>query len=559
MTRRFAPCLLAVLLATMAALQTLVGADKISRPKLILVLSIDQMRFEYLTRFGPLYKGGLRRLLDHGAVFSNARLRHGITDTGPGYAVIMTGHHPSQTGIVSDTWYDPDRKKVTFLVEDSGQSALGGQGGSYSPANLLGSTLGDVLKEKSPQSRVVSVSLKERGAVLMAGHRGDAAYWYEPLTGEFITSTYYMKSAPAWLEHWNRTRFPDRYADKDWMRLLPDEKLYLKYAGKDDIEGEWDRRDIRFPHSIRSNPPERRFYDDFRRTPFADEMTVNFTLEALKNHQLGNDDATDILAVALGATDVIGHTYGPDSQELMDQLIRLDVTLQKFFEEIDRAVGLSHTLVVLTSNHGVLPLVEMLHAKGVDAQRASPADLKAAAEHALQARFPAVQGLIAYYDAPNFYLDGPTIEKHHLSAESVESTLVTALMSTGLVEAVYTRTQLTGQKKSTDPYLELYRNSFYDSRSPQLLVRLKKHIYLSDRLGGTGHGSPYDYDRHVPIVFMGQEIRPGRYQRACGPEDIAPTLARLLGLDYGREPDSRLLLEMLRQTDQKGAITGDKR
>src|SRR5262249_49756798 len=173
------------LLATMAALQVLLGADKISRPKLILVLSIDQMRFEYLTRFGPLYKGGLRRLLDQGAVFSNARLRHGITDTGPGYAVILTGRHPSQTGIVSDTWYDAGRKKVTFLVEDPGQSALGGQGGGYSPTNLLGATLGDVLKERSPQSRVVAVSLKERGAVLMAGHRGDAAYWYEPLTGEF--------------------------------------------------------------------------------------------------------------------------------------------------------------------------------------------------------------------------------------------------------------------------------------------------------------------------------------------------------------------------------------
>jgi predicted AlkP superfamily pyrophosphatase or phosphodiesterase len=545
-SRRIAGWLLTVLVLAGAIFLPLQGQERNARLRLILVLSVDQMRFDYLTRFGPLYKGGLRRLLDQGAVFSQARLRHGITDTGPGHAVILSGRHPSHTGIVSDSWYDAARKKVTFLVEDAKHSALGGQGGSFSPANLQGSTLGDALKEHSPQSRVVSVCLKERGAILMAGHRGDAAYWYESARGEFVTSTYYMKEAPVWLEQWNRQRFPDRYAGQNWTRLLPGEKLYQKYAGKDAIEGEWDRRDIRFPHAIRSRPPESRFYDDFRRTPFADEMTVNVALEALKAHQLGADRATDILAVGLGATDIIGHTYGVDSQEIMDQLLRLDLTLQKLFDEIDRTVGSANTLVVLTSNHGVLPLVEVLQARGVDARRTSPADLRAAAEHALQARFPGVADLIAHYDAPNFYLNEETIDKHQLAPETVESTLVAGLMSTGLVEAIYTRAQLMSQRRSADPYLELYRNSFYAARSPHLLVRLKKYVYLNDRLGGTGHGSPYDYDRHVPIIFMGSGIKPGRYPTGCGPEDIAPTLARLLGIEYPKEPDSRLLLEMLR-------------
>ena len=559
MRGRFARWLVSVLIFPGATFLLFPGGEALARPKLILVLSIDQMRFDYLTRFGPLYKGGLRQLLDQGAVFSNARLRHAITDTGPGYAVIMTGRHPSHTGIVSDYWYDAVQKKVDFLVEDPMQSALGGQGGSYSPSNLLGNTLGDTLKEQSSRSRVVSVSLKERGAILLAGHRGDAAYWYEPAKGEFVTSTYFMKEAPAWLEQWNRQRFPDRYAGIEWTRLLPDKYLYQKYAGEDAVDGEWDRRDIRFPHSIRSKPPEYRFYDDFRRTPFADEMTLNVALEALKAHQLGTDDATDILAVALGATDIIGHTYGTDSQELMDHMIRLDVWLQKFFNEIDHSIGLSDTLVVLTSNHGVLPLVEVLQAKGIDARRASPADLKAAAEHALSARFPAIKTLIAHYDAPNFYLDEAAIEKHHLSLETVESTLVSALMSTGLVEAVYTRTQLMSEKKSSDLYLGLYRNSFYPARSPHLLVRLKKYIYLNDRIGGTGHGSPYDYDRHVPIIFMGPDIKKGQFQRACGPEDIAPTLAYWLGLDYPKEQDSRLLLEATQRTAQKKTSSNQER
>jgi predicted AlkP superfamily pyrophosphatase or phosphodiesterase len=515
-------------------------------PRLILVLSIDQMRFDYLTRFAPLYKGGLRRLLDQGATFSNARLRHGITDTGPGHAVILSGRHPSHTGIVTDSWYDAAQKKICFLVEDPKYPALGGQGGSYSPVHLLGTTLGDALKEHSPQSRVVVVSLKERGAILMAGHRGDAAYWYESARGEFVTSSYYMKEAPAWLNEWNQQRFPDRYAGQKWTRLLPDERQYEKYAGKDAIEGEWDRRDIRFPHAIRGNPPELRFYDDFRRTPFADEMTVDVALQALKAHQLGTDASTDILAVGLGATDIIGHTYGGNSQEMMDQLLRLDLLLKKFLDEIDRTVGSTKTLVVLTSNHGVLPLVEVLQAGGLTAHRASPADLKAAAQDALQAHFPGVPDLIAYYDPPNFYLDEAAIEKHQLPMKTVEATLVKGLRSSGLVEAVYTRAQLMSPTKSADTYLQLYRNSFYAARSPHLLVRLKRYIYLNDRMGGTGHGSPYDYDRHVPVIFMGLGIKPGRYPAACGPEDIAPTLARLLRVAYPKEPDSRLLLEMIR-------------
>jgi len=522
------------------------GQEIKARPKLILVLSVDQLRYDTLTRFGPLYKGSLRLLLDHGAVFSQARLRHGITDTGPGHAVILSGRHPSHTGIVSDTWYDATRKKVVFLVEDAAQNALGGHGGRYSPVNLIGATLGDILKEQSTQSRVVAVSLKERAAILMAGHRGDAAYWYEPGSGEFVTSSYYMKEAPVWLKEWNRKRVPDRYAGQPWTRLLSDEKIYLKYAGKDAVEGEWDRRDIRFPHAIRGKPPEARFYDDVRRTPFADEMTLDVAVEALKAHQLGADAATDILAVALGGTDIVGHTYGIDSQELMDQLLRLDVSLKGLFDEIDQRVGLSNTLVVLTSNHGVLPLVEVLQAKGIDAHRASPADLKAAADQALQARFPDIKDLIAYYDAPNLYLNEAAIEMHHLDSKTVESTLISGLMASDLVEAVYTRDELLSQKTSTDPYLNLYRNSFHPDRSPHLLVRLKKYIYLNDRLGGTGHGSPYDYDRHVPIIFMGSGIRPGRYPKPCGPEDIAPTLGRLLGIEYPKETDSRLLLEMLR-------------
>jgi predicted AlkP superfamily pyrophosphatase or phosphodiesterase len=524
----------------------LLGPESV-KPKLILVLSIDQMRFDYLTRFGPLFKGGFRRLLDQGAVFADANYRHASTETGPGHAVILSGRHASHSGIVANSWYDRFLKKSINVVEDPVQSPVGGQGRGASPVNFIGFNLCDVLKHKSPSSRVVGVSLKDRSAILMAGRRADAAYWYENAGGNFITSTYYMEAAPVWLTEWNNGHFPDKYSGKSWTRLLDDEKLYEQYAGKDAVEGEWDRKDIVFPHAIRGKPPQTRFYDDFRRTPFADEMTLGVALKAMKAYELGADRTTDILALGFSATDIIGHTYGADSQEMMDQMLRLDLTLQKLFEEVEARVGLAETLVVLSADHGSLPLVEVLQGKGIQAKREKPDILIRAVTDAIRLRFPGVEEVVANWDEiPHVYLDNEVIQKNKLSREEVEATVTRALISTGLVEAVYNQTQLLGGDSPQDPFLPLFRNSFFQPRSPDLLVLLKKYVYLDDHPGGTGHGSAHDYDRHVPIVFMGPGIKPGKYDQPCGPEDIAPTLAKLLGLDYPKEDDSRLLLEILK-------------
>ena len=533
----------ALLIGTIV-LSSAYGEQSVEKPKLILVLSIDQMRFDYLTRFNDLYTGGFRTLLDQGAVFSEAHYHHAMTETGPGHSVILSGRYPRHSGIVANAWYDSFLKRTINVVEDPVHSPLGGEGRGASPVHFIGFTLGDVLKQQSPESRVVAVSLKDRSAILMAGPRGDAAYWYETSGGNFITSTYYMSEAPAWLEKWNSQRLPDQYAGKRWERLLEDEKLYEKYAGPDAIEGEWDRKDIVFPHSIRGAPPEREFYDDLRRTPFVDEMTLSVSLEAMKAHQLGEDDSTDILAIGFSATDIVGHTYGAESQEVMDQLLRLDLILEDLFEEVEARVGLDHTLVVLTSDHGVLPLVETLQAKGIEARRAHPQVLEAAVEQALEKKYPGVENLIAD-SSRDIYLDEEVMQRYQLKRQEVETTIIDALLSTGLVEAVYTHSQLLSDKPSNDPYIELFRNSFFQPRSPHLAVLIKKYLYLDPRPGGTGHGTPYDYDRHVPIIFMGPAIEPGVYSDPCGPQDIAPTLARLLGLDFPREKDSRLLLEMI--------------
>ena len=350
---------LLILLAAVLSSSVGSGQPAPAAPRLVLVLSIDQMRLDFLERFEPFYKGGFRTLIERGAVFTSANYRHAATETGPGHSVLLSGRHPSHSGIVANDWYDAYLDKVVNVVDDPVQIPLGGAGRAASPANMIGFTVGDVLKSATPQSRVVGVSMKDRSAILMGGRRADAAYWFENEGGNFITSSFYMAAAPAWLAEWNRGRSVDRFAGQPWNRLLDDVTVYDKYAGKDAIEGERDRKDTTFPHVFTAEPPRAQHYVELRRTPFIDEITLDFALEALARHELGRDASTDILAVGFSATDGVGHQYGPDSHEEMDQLLRLDLVLDRLFRVIDSTIGLDNTLIILSADHGSRPLVEV--------------------------------------------------------------------------------------------------------------------------------------------------------------------------------------------------------
>lgn len=518
-----------------------------ARPRLVLFISVDQMRPDYLERFGSLFAGGFKTLSERGAIFTNARYRHANNETGPGHAVLLTGRLPRSSGIVMNEWWDRALRRVVNVVEDPVHVAVGGEGRGASPANMIGFTLGDALKHDSPGSRVVGVALKDRAAILLAGRRADAAYWYEAANGRFVTSTYYMRQAPAWLDALNARRIPDSWAGRLWERLLPDEGVYLRFAGPDAVEGEFDRTDTVFPHAVRGRPPDPLFYEDFRRTPMADELTLEVALAALDAHEASTRGVTDLLAVGFSATDVIGHAYGPDSQELMDQMLRLDRTLGRLFDAVGQRVGLEHTIVVLSSDHGVMPLVEVARRRSHRARRVRPEELRAPVLRALAQRFgPGAEAIVAHLDPPNAWLDERALGARGLRRADVEATVRRALLGTGVVEAVYTARELLGDPPRDDPFFLLHRNALYPPRSPDLIGRFKEYVYVNDRPGGTGHGSAYDYDRHVPIVFMGPGIRPGRYDQSCGPEDIAFTLARLIGVQFPQQDAERTLSEMLR-------------
>jgi predicted AlkP superfamily pyrophosphatase or phosphodiesterase len=515
-----------------------------ARPRLVLALSVDQMRSDYLDRFAPLFTGGLKRLREQAALFTNARYRHACTETGPGHSVLLSGRSPKHSGIVGNDWYDSASRRNLNVVEDPVHHTVGGRGRGASPRNFIGFTVGDVLKNVSPRSRVVGVAGKDRSAILMGGARADGAYWYGA-GGAFVTSTYYAADAPGWLTAFNGQRLADRYAGVKWTRLLPDEPTYLKYAGPDDVKGEWDNKDTVFPHAIRGQPPEELFYDDLRRTPFADELVLAAALAAIDAHALGADEDTDLLAVGFSATDSIGHTYGADSQELMDQVLRLDRTLEKLFEELDRRVGLARVLVVLSADHGVQPLVEVLQARGETAVRTGPEALHKPVQAALEKRFPGARGLVAAWDGSNLYFDLDALARQHLRRADVEQAAIEGLMASGLVDRVYTHADLLGEAPAADPDFWLFQNAFFQPRSAHLVTRLKRNVYVGSYVGGTSHGTVQDYDRHVPILFMGPGVKPGTYEAESGPEDIAPTLGALLGLDYP-EQDGRTLRELMR-------------
>ena len=387
--------------------------------------------------------------------------------------------------------------------------------------------------------------MKDRSAILLAGRDADAAYWFSTDCGCWVTSSYYARELPAWLHRFNRTRPADRFASQPWQRLLPDADVYRQHAREDGFPAENFGEANTFPHNWTGHPPDKTFYTQLMDSGFCDEVVLDGVLAAIDGHELGADSTPDLLTVSFAGLDRVGHPYGPLSQEALDAALRLDRVLGRLFRAIDGKVGLAQTVIGLTADHGALPLVEYLHAQGTAANRFPKPTLPDAVAHAVRKRFPKVGNVVAYFDPPHIFFDLEEFEKRGVSRAEAEALGREALLATGFVEKVYTHADLRDGPQADDPFWQLYRNSFHELRSQHLIVRLKKNHYVNRSQGSTGHGSPYDYDRHVPLLLIGPGIKAGRYDRPAGPEDLAPTLGTLIGLEMPTEPDGRLLQEAL--------------
>ena len=532
-------------------------------PRLVLFLVIDQGGADVLQRYRPLFDGGLARLMDEGVQFTDTHQAHAITETAPGHATLASGRYPSHHGIIGNDWIDPESGDDVYAVEDSEYGV--------SPAELATDTLGDWLRAAAPDARVFTASGKDRAAILLGGHGADAAYWYSRSTGRFVTSGYYDRSdrepegeeTPPWLE-----RFDEEQAPVEWFGTLW-QPLPEVAAAQDDLGLE--RVDLgamnpvqSFPHALGdlSLAPDEAYFRDLYGTPFADVYLERFVEALIDGEGLGEDATPDLLAVSFSALDSVGHWYGPESPELVDTLVRLDQTLGRLLDAVDRRVGLDRTLVVLSADHGVLDVPELLAARGEDAARLSDRDV--ACFHRVDA------ALDARWGEADWFRPGPFLNRDAVDAllasgadgvtgrAAIEEVVRHELEACPHVERVWTRSELEALGDSPGPAAgasslpRLYAHAFFPARSPDFLIRFAAEFLPVSLPLATSHGSPYPYDTHVPWVtrLPGAPADAGARARAGATTDrarvidtyaetvdVAPTVAALLGIPTPADVD----------------------
>lgn len=496
-------------------------AGKDERPPLVVLVVVDQMRADYLDRFGPAFRGGFARLLAEGAVFTEAAHAHGVTHTAAGHASIVTGRFPAHTGIVANTWYDRTGHREAYSATDDEDVA--------SPARLIGDALGDWMKRADERSRVVTASAKDRTAVLLGGRRPDAAYWFDGAKGRFRTSPYYARRMPSWFAAFDTRAGARTYFARAWEPLpLP--------AGVDRASLGVVRVDTGafasgFPHLLGGlqPSPSKGFFTEVGESPWIDEMLAGLADELVEHHELGADEVPDLLGLSFSALDFVGHDYGPQSAEALDVLVRVDRLLGKLFERLDARLGRGRYLVALTADHGVAPLPEA--SGGVD-RRVGVAE--ALCFQRVEGELTKRHGGQGWFEW-GLYLDSGTVAKAGLQRPAVAAEAAALLAACPGVERVLTASEvadpaaLTPAGAAADPVRAAYARSFRAERSPDLFVHWQEHVVASLGTGTTHHGA-WPFERRVPLIFAGPGVAAGRHDEAVWTVDVAPTLATLLGV-----------------------------
>jgi predicted AlkP superfamily pyrophosphatase or phosphodiesterase len=551
MQQLLALCLCLVLLVSPLVQQRPPGgrAPLPTRPRLVVGIMIDQFRADYLVRFADQFvPGGFRRLLDEGANFVNAHYAHIPTYTACGHATFMSGASPSFNGIVGNEWFERETGRRVTSVTDDKVKELGGDGAatSFSPVRLIGSTLGDELRLASGgQSRVVGIAFKDRSAILPAGKRPNGAYWFDDKVGAFVSSTYYFNELPGWASKFNRDVRPDRYFGAKWDRLLPEEAY--RRSRPDNAPEETARYGNTFPYTINGGEtaPGPKFYARFEMTPFANDYAIEFAKSAIENEGLGADDVTDLLTISFSPNDLLGHSYGPYSQEMQDMILRTDRLLADFFSYLDRKVGLNRTQIVLSSDHGIAPIPEQVRDMNVGGRIDGKA-ITGAVQTALRASFGEEKWVSDFVNS-NIYLDEATLERKKANREDVERTACAAILKVAGVSACFTRSELLKNELRPNRIAANVARGFYSSRSGDLIIVPQPYFFFFSSDIITTHGTPYRYDTHVPVIFFGPGITPGTYFNECSPADIAPTLSALLGLTPPSNSEGRVLAEAIKR------------
>jgi hypothetical protein len=516
--------------------------------KIVLGIVIDQFRYDYLTRFEDQFgEGGFKRFLKSGAVFSNAHYPYTPTVTACGHAAFMSGASPAHNGIVGNEWFDRKMGRRTTSVADANTILLGGPAGAtgMSPVRLVGSTLGDQLKfHTAGQSKVIGMSYKDRSAILPVGKHPNGAYWFSASNGTFVSSSYYFSALPAWVQKFNQEQNPARYFGKVWERLLP-EAAYARSL-RDDYPYEKWAFGTKFPYTINGGEtqPGTKFYTQFEYTPYANEQLVAFAKAAIENEKLGQDEVPDLLTISFSANDLLGHSFGPYSQEVQDITLRTDRVLADLFAYLEQKIGWQNVVVAMTADHGVGPIPEYAQEYGLGGRIEANA-IGAVVEAALNQRFGTDKWILALSNG-NIYFDYAALERRKASRAEVERIASAAIVQIPGIAECFTRTQIvTGQMPKT-AIARSVAEGFYPDRSGDLVI-VPQPFYLAGESIVASHGTPYSYDTHVPVIFYGAGIQAGIFTTASSPLDIAPTLSAVLKIEQPSNSVGQILAEAIKK------------
>jgi predicted AlkP superfamily pyrophosphatase or phosphodiesterase len=498
-----------------------------SPPSLVVLITIDQLRDDYFDRFGAQLHGGLARLSRGGAWFTNAHHDHAITETAPGHATLLAGRFPRSTGIMANR----------IGVDDETAPLLGAPGTiGASPRRFQGTTLVDWLRARDSGSRTLSVSMKDRGAILPVGRSRADVYWYA-LDGRFTTSTYYRDTLPAWVTRFNARRLPQSYAGKSWTPLLPDSA----YKERDSVRIEMNGGEFAFPHRIPDDSVQAASF--IRVTPWMDEITLALALDGLRALALGETRRTDVLAISLSATDLIGHGYGPDSKEMHDNILRLDRNLGVFLDSLFKLRDSSHVAIALTGDHAIGTIPELTPTSvqprpvRVDAAAlaARLADLVAAAK---------IDSNLVVLDRQIVLVDRNALKNRQQTLDSVLTAFTQQIKTLPGIARVDRFRDLLRGDTINDPITRRWVHQFPAQSNVELVITLTPFSIFSGLVAT--HGSPYDYDSHVPLIFWGAWFKPGRYSEFVRTVDLAPTLAEIAGVKPSERIDGVVLRKALK-------------
>ena len=531
-------------------------------PKLVVGLIVDQMRFDFLERYQEHFgEGGFKRLMREGYSFENTHYNYVPTVTAAGHASIYTGVTPSVHGVIENSWYERESKRMVSNVGDTtvrivGSVVEGAYG--YSPARLITRTISDQLRQESnSKAKVISVSLKDRGAILPGGHSANAAYWndWESSPGHFVSSSYYMEELPSWVVNFNKKERAEKYLGRTWKTLLPLDE-YTASAPDDNphervLRG---KETPTFPYDLKAMRElyngDPSYYQVLWVTPFGNTLTREFAVQALKAEDLGADAVTDMLCVSFSTPDVAGHTFGPQSVEVQDIYLRLDREIETILNTLDKEVGEGEYLVFLTSDHGVQPVVSYQVARNESAGLAVIPKFNQDLNFKLGQTYGALEW-IAYFGLNQIYLDHDLIEEKKLSLSEVRRSVADFMKEQPGVRFALTPEDLLSSEDSSG-LVDMVKKGYFPDRSGDVMLVYEYGVMpTSDfrtpisKVQGAGHGSGYDYDTHVPLLWFGKGIPRGTSAREVHPVDIAPTLTQILKLQGSVEMTGTPLSEVL--------------